>query len=566
MAWYIKGEAGKTLDATQRTLASMNVRNASLTFRSMGVDVLRWRASMADYTGGGTIIPDIGQKVELYYNTIRKFYGHCTVSKITGNDIQIEISGPWWWMQNTPLTSLRRDGVGTNAERVQFVFPTQNLAASIKGLLDRTIALGCPLRVGNITPMYNCPRITLSQMDCASALSELLRWCPDAVTAFQYSTGLPTLHVTRRAAATVRTFNLATSNLEHIDINPRLDLKVDRVELKHVQRDSTTGKPKWAQQADGTGGSGKRQIITISGPEIADFLPGDDFDSYWIKTQSSASTFALWTESGVVAYRKKNGNANLAVGNNNSVSLYVSKPPTGIGDYPRQVAVSFDAPKFIRTNGNPVDLKGRYLITTDTPPDWVKKTPGIKMVEGTLSGTFYRSYAVQLSADDPVYSWNKDNSDELRNYVSALGLTEVLTGWDGNYRYRVYSRPFSIPAKIVSIDYSAGATLRKPWEYNYLSPPANLASNLRSAQNWLPWEGRITVVSDEVTAANWVNNVFNVTSALPATSNMKALAREVTHEIERGRTHITLGAPPRHDLGGLVSRVRRDPQDNIVYL
>jgi hypothetical protein len=231
------------------------------------------------------------------------------------------------------------------------------------------------------------------------------------------------------------------------------------------------------------------------------------------------------------------------------------------------LAVYFEAPKFIQTNGNPLALKGRHFITTDSPPDWVNKTAGIQLREGTLSGTIYRVYAVELRPPDGVGAWNIDNSDELRNYVSALGLTEVLTGWDlSYYRYRVYSRPFSISAKVVSIDYSTKTTLRKPWEYDYLSPPANLASNLRSAQNWLPWEGRITVVSDEVTAANWVNNAFNVTGALPSTTDMKALAREVTHEIERGRTQIILGAPPRHDLGGLVSRVRRDPQDNIVYL
>ncbi|RPI11717.1 MAG: hypothetical protein EHM71_00145, partial [Zetaproteobacteria bacterium] len=68
--YIIKGESGKTLDATDRFLgADLLAVNASLRFENLGPDVLTWTCRTESITAGETIIPDVGQRVELWDST-----------------------------------------------------------------------------------------------------------------------------------------------------------------------------------------------------------------------------------------------------------------------------------------------------------------------------------------------------------------------------------------------------------------------------------------------------------------------------------------------------------------
>ena len=87
-----------------------------------------------------------------------------------------------------------------------------------------------------------------------------------------------------------------------------------------------------------------------------------------------------------------------------------------------------------------------------------------------------------------------------------------------------------------------------------------------AAQAWTPWEGPITLVVDECSANNLLPYKYHLANALPVCSSMGALARGISHDLFRGRTTIDLGAPARVDFGTLVSRVRSEPKDNIIYL
>jgi hypothetical protein len=109
-------------------------------------------------------------------------------------------------------------------------------------------------------------------------------------------------------------------------------------------------------------------------------------------------------------------------------------------------------------------------------------------------------------------------------------------------------------------------TVYKPWEYDFLTPPAGLAANLVAAQNWVPWEGPVTLVADDCSGDNLLPGKYHIANGYQAQADMGAMARAVEHDIMRGRTTVELGAPARLDFGSLVARIRRDPKDNIVYL
>jgi hypothetical protein len=278
MAWLINGESGKPLNATQRTLEELRVDSARLSFGNLRADELSWEVATTDAAGGGAIIPEIGQLVELFNGSTRRFKGHVTSVRVRTRSVAILAQGPWWWMERTPLTQSQTDATNVSAERASYIFPTQSLKTSLENFIDRAIDNGVPMVRGTVGTMFDCPRITLAEMNCSSALVELMRWVPDSVAWFDYSGTTPALNITRRGDMTALNLTVGTDALEAIDIAPRLDLEVARTELHFVTRQATTGLPQWASQSSGTSAPGKRQIITVSGPEIVDFVPQDDFE------------------------------------------------------------------------------------------------------------------------------------------------------------------------------------------------------------------------------------------------------------------------------------------------
>lgn len=565
MSWTITGEAGKALNATARTPEALNIDQASVVFQSLGPDQFMWTATTTDATGAGTIVPEVGQIVSLLWNGVRKFRGHVTAPRIGTNSVTVTAHGPWWWMQRTPLTQVQADSTGTNSERPSYVFRTGNLATHLAALINRAIANGVPMARGNIAAMFAVPQITIAETDCGTALAELMRWVPDAVAWFDYSTATPRLHISRRTPMTALTLGIPASNIERMDIAPRLDLEVARVELKFVTRDATTGKPKWAAQSNGTNAAGKRQIITISGPEISDALPKDDFESYIIRTAASLGGYAATSEPSLVAARAKYG-ATIPVyaADGQNFTWYRTRIRDGMsGPWrpdPARGTVSYQLPPLQLRRLNGTAFGGTvFAVTTGNMPEWVGKLPEVRAEDGVLFGQIYMKKVERV--DDP-------------DYIGELGLTKVLAGfapststdigWEG---WQLFARQFSMPVKVIRTAYPTATTLYKPWDYSFLTPPAGLANALRAAQAWVPWEGDITTVADNVTAAsNLLGRAINVTGTLTPCATMKALLKSISYDLTRGRTTYHLGAPPRTDYGSLVARVRREPKDNIVFL
>lgn len=564
MAWIIKGEATKHLDATARSFADLNISNCSLQFASLAEDTLTWSAEAADATGTGTIIPDTGQIVELWWDTARKFRGNVTAVKVGMKQIQITVSGPWWWMDRVNLTSsvLPYAGadISTAATRPVYVFkadptlnPTALLNKYIESLLARAVANGVPMTVGSVATMFPVPQMTLSEQTCASALATLMAWCPDSVAWFNYSGSVPALNITRRAVMTPVTYAIAADLVEIGSISPRMDLEVARNELHYVTRNATTGKPAWASQVSGTDPGGKLQIVTVSGPEIVDFLPRDDFESYTVQT---AGTYinALAIAGLDATLKTIMTNLGLPGGIYDSLTTYVSNPN---GSYSRiGVVTKFPPLTILNTSGGAVPgLAGKKMLLTVAPPDWAAKI--LNCVPVQITGTWL--------------TWNNVGSYTPAETALQDGGFGRYLGWASqanNDAAGVYvsGRSFAVSGYLVDPTYTSATVMYKPWEYDFVVPPSGLAESLVAAQNWVPWEGPLTLASDECSGDNLLPHKFNLANAMAACSMMDALAKSISHNLMRGRTTIELGAPARVDFGTLVSRVRSDPKDNIVYL
>ena len=551
MSWLLKGESAKTLDATSRSLASLNLSSAVLKFQSLAGDTLTWTADTTAATGEGTIIPDFGQVVELYWDTTRKFRGHVTSVKVGMRQIAVEVSGPWWWMERTNLTEVQTDATGATAERASYVFPTQSLATSIGSLIARAVTNGVPMTAGSVATMFDVPRMTLAEMSCANALATLMAWCPDAVAWFDYSGASPVLNITRRGVVSPTTYTLGTDAIEIGEITPRMDLEVARNEIHYVTRNATTGKPAWASQTSGTDAAGKRQIVTVSGPEIADFLPKDDFDTADVQTLAVSTLLAggirqydtsIWSIFTTYGY-----------GTNAYYGTSIPVPGSYFYDYSTSKMHAFPAPSCKTKAGVALAAGSYHFIISADIPSWLQD----QAVEVDLSVWLMMIEAPATTGWSPGFA-------AFRQGATDVGQGIIQNGDTTKYFWAV--REAKLSGWALTVAHTALTTLYKPWDYDYLTPPAGLAAALVTAQAWVPWEGPITLVADDVSGTNLLPAKYNLANGITACATMAALAKAITHDIFRGRTTIELGAPARLDFGTLVSRVRQDPKDNIVYL
>ena len=545
MAYTINGEAGAELDATSRTLESLRIEAATLRYASLASDTLTWTARTLNATGAGTIVPSVGQVVELWQDGVRRFRGHVSIPRPGAKQMTISAEGPWSWLAKTPLTSMQADSAGTSAERVSFVLPTQSLRTSIISLANRAIALGLPMQLGTVDAFYDVPNMTLSDQSFAQAFSNLLAWAADAVLWWDHSvSGYPAMHVTRRANMTALEVVIG-QDVELLEIAPRVDLEVSQVGINYVTRNPTTGRPLWAAQNAGVGVVGKRQLVTVSGPEIVDFLPKDDFDSVQVQTGVVSDAYVISRDSNLAGLKQSFG----SVGGVGTAILHNG----GTATNPTYLAKYFPPMRYYATDGTEVSVGTRKLLLNDVMlPDWAAKS--LQAQEVSITGTWIAT-TFEITA----------TFDGWRDSAASSGQ---LLSWNGikfNY-FWWFAIPFKITAMLVNANYPALTSIYKPWEYNFMTPPAGLAEGLRTAQNWTPWEGPITQAAQDWTAANVLNRKVRITNGRTEHAAMDALLQSVDFDLMRGRRTLNLGAPARIDFGTLVDRIRRDPQDNIVYL
>jgi hypothetical protein len=396
--------------------------------------------------------------------------------------------------------------------------------------------------------------MSLSNMSFAAALAELMRWLPDATARFDYSGATPAIYIARRDGMTRLTYTVGTHGIEAMEIAPRLDLEVSRVQLKYVERKPTTGRPQWKEQAFGTGVAGKRQIITVSGPEISEILPKDDFAT--VRVQSM-----LWSNL-TAGYIRTNdpflSSVKGAFGGVVTSFIYY----TGYSKAKTRQAVAFPAMKIRSVTGKPLTANQKWFVISQDPiPEWAQAQLGAAevIVTGTWGASWTATTAWSQAFKDMMGGAAYTKLNAWRN-----SQNEPASGWDD--RIDFIARPFEIRGWVISSQVSRLTTVYKAWDYDYLSPPADLAENLRNAQNWVPYEGTLTIAADSVDGVNRLNRKLCVGNAYTPYATMDALLRGVSFDFIRGRMTFDLGAPARTDLGSMITRVRRSPQDNIVYL
>jgi hypothetical protein len=591
--YIIKGEAGKTLNATDRFLgADLLAVNASLRFENLGPDVLTWTCRTESITAGETIIPDVGQRVELWDSTStqRYFRGWVTQARATNFGVQVVIEGPWQWLQKidvtTSLTSITTD------TRPTIIFNEATIASNITALLNRAIALGAPIAIGTFALTYNIPKLQLSMMSCADVLAELMRWVPDCVGWWDYSgtgSGTPTFNLSRRPTMDPQTLAVGTAALVDFDLTGRPDLVPSRVEIKYIER-QTDGRPTYQVQAAGTSvGStpvGKNQTIGLSGKELDTFLPPDDYQSYTAVTAALNTSLAISNAvksiiPEVVASRAQFGNyprvgndsdAKISTGETLHYGNYIGRQMEINSSYFSQVqpTLRFTNPE----TGADVSTSGKYLVIGQAQPEWASGVYA-NAQKVRITGRLYRAQnktrhhyldGVVQTYTEPdwssAFAWTTREETIYYYWGGTKPATSTVTeGFKVSFNYL----DFEIEAILTTSNFATPTTIYKPQDFDYLAPPASLATNLLAVQGFTPYDGSIRLQANSLgSLLNYLQYKINITGAHSGLSTAGALVRATTYDLASQSIDLEIGAPSRFNFAALGGKVRQTPQTNIT--
>jgi hypothetical protein len=163
--------------------------------------------------------------------------------------VDFVVAGPWYWLENIIYQQRYKtwvDGVWTwdisshlflgakpdPANEFQILYISVKL--QIVDILTWAIQAGAPFQVDQATipDIAQWPN-EVRDRTCAECIEQQLRFIPDTITWFDYSTTPPTLHFARAASLTAANFTLGTKPLSGQRIKKLGELKRDAVQIKY---------------------------------------------------------------------------------------------------------------------------------------------------------------------------------------------------------------------------------------------------------------------------------------------------------------------------------------------
>ena len=554
----IKGEDGKSFGIDEVALSNLSP-SGSLAFQSASPDRLSFVIEPSLITASGVNIPEIGQSVELFINGRREFKGDVTrVPASWRNDsmsISIEAAGPWSRLENQPLTDLIETS-GLEVERPQFRCPKGDIRDHIIRILTRAITLGVPIQIGEIESCYAAPTTTFSDVSFGNAIAELMSLVPDSVAWFDYSgDGHPKFNLTRRDIKDPLELTIGGDDIISVNIEPEVELKVERVTVESATR-SIDGSIQYVSANAGEG-QNARQIVTVSGPELADILPPDQLDTINASTAdifigggtidpvSFSEIWTLWRD---------------AVAEHSPGSLPTLKRwgeyATDDDNYANGVV-----PRYILEDGSIVsfgDDQEQLILTSDREPlpSWFKDQ--VTTVSGQHKGTWYvelnyvTGSTVKSQATD--FEWALIIAASWTHTVTGAGTIDVFLWFDVDEKFDLMEQV------ITSVDYYQAPA------YTFETPPEDYAINLLAAQNFMPYSGNVDLQLQDGGFKRLTGATLNVIGGLKQWDSMGALIQGESLDLENGIQSLEIGVPNRRAGSSSITLIKRDPSDNVVLL
>ena len=220
------------------TLAAWGLGDIVRSLVSQGVDTVTLRAPGQAFDG--TPKWARGDTVTLYQDGVRWFQGRARTPSYDAaggaEDLRYQLDGPWWYLENLvfkqdwtafdnfdspPTPSLKQKSralLGRDIDGLPI-----DTAAVAQEAVSYCIAKGAPFQAGDLFTGLFYVEEEFKDLTCADVIKKMLRWHPDVITLFDYTTTPPTLHLRHAAALPAATLDLAAGDLV-------ADLKLSRMD------------------------------------------------------------------------------------------------------------------------------------------------------------------------------------------------------------------------------------------------------------------------------------------------------------------------------------------------
>lgn len=259
---------------SQKTFDSLGIEDASLVFRSQAPDMLSFTV-LTDYDSDAlwAYLDDVTVQRDGSTWFVGKAMEPRRVGTSGRESITYTIVGPWFQLErityqqtharlySASLTTRTNSrvilGTDTDGDRL-------NSQEVITEVVDYALSVVSGfLQLDNDSRAVEFPYEEMSSLSCAEAIKRALRWSPDVVTWFDYTTTPPTLHLDERGDLASADLVIADVVISQNEIRPRPDLVRDRVEVKFEYVNSFDGDQYTTivEQVAGTDSTGLKTLV-----------------------------------------------------------------------------------------------------------------------------------------------------------------------------------------------------------------------------------------------------------------------------------------------------------------
>ena len=446
-----------------------------------------------------------GSTIQLFRDGVPWFYGR--VIQVPGlatgklEEQLYRVAGPWWYLENLVFQQTWQvtDGtdltlIPTNKSRLvlsQAPDGTKfSTGAAIAEVLAYATARGVPITVGTITPNATVPYAESLDRSCAEVIRNFLRWTPDAMTAFDYTTTpFPTLSIHLRADAPVISLPAYGAPVTALELTPRYDLQVPAVVLKFEQTNDIDG------------------------------------DTYTSLIVQSAPTTATGDELGALVMTFDLSGARATYHHQPVVTTPIPGPDATTS------AIAWWQTKFAWLNDfEASDLSvvaDSAAIVMDDPTDFPDLTPSDvpnELLHGSVSAWMNLNAApVLVSATLQFSGTATEESGEV---------------FDANGQRVVYTR-------VMGTNADTGTYSRLTSETDAEPVPEGMAAAIFAATGVLQYDGVLELTEQECSGLAVPGQLLNLTGGRADWAAMQAQVQRVEESVDLGQTKIVVG-PAKH--------------------
>ena len=387
-----------------------------------------------------------------------------------------------------------------------------NTGQQITEALNWAIGAGANLQIGTVGVATNFPYYNTRDLTCGEVVRQMLRWTPDAVAWFDYSTTPPTINIKRLSALTTATVTLGTEKIRSLQLRPRPDLILPACVLRYKIPNVTNG----------------ITFINI----VKDVYPVGSVEQKLFNSVNTVELFGFQktTVSATITTAPINANAGT---NAARVAWWAGQPGVTKGKIPWLNNPAIDQSSIQITFQSAKDNNDVDVDLTQYPNE---------LTDGQIASwmTAFNQKEVHLKA---TVSYTR---------LTAAGTLIPIQG--------AQDIPIHVTVKATN---ATSGTYSHDQSFEEGDPvPANLAQDIWTSRSVLQHEGQIDLDGQEIPAGFGMGQKLSINGLATAFDNL--LVQQIAEEPFYGRMSIRVGPPRQLGIADLIELMRAN-RYRIIY-